>query len=71
VRLVFDVFERRRTVNGVFDYLVAPAVTLPRRPRSGPAKGEVEWTGRTATRSLMQGRGSWGRGSSTAFQMSG
>jgi DNA invertase Pin-like site-specific DNA recombinase len=43
IRLVFDVFERRRTVNGVLDYLVAHAVALPRRARSGPAKGEVEW----------------------------
>src|SRR4051794_33964750 len=43
VRLVFDVFERQRTVNGVLDSLVAHAVTLPRRTRSGPAKGEVEW----------------------------
>ena len=43
IRLVFDVFERRRTVNGVLDCLVAHAVALPRRTRSGPAKGEVEW----------------------------
>lgn len=43
VRLVFDVFERRRTVNGVLTYCATHGVVLPHRVRSGPAKGELEW----------------------------
>jgi DNA invertase Pin-like site-specific DNA recombinase len=43
VRLVFDVFERRGSLNGVLSYLVAHDVQLPYRIRSGPAKGELEW----------------------------
>src|SRR5215204_2493237 len=40
VRLVFDVFERRNTLNGVLAYLVSHDVQLPYRIRSGPTKGE-------------------------------
>lgn len=43
VRLVFDTFERRRTINGVLSYLVAHNIQLPFRARSGAAKGELEW----------------------------
>jgi DNA invertase Pin-like site-specific DNA recombinase len=43
VRLVFSVFERRSSLNGVLRYLVAHDVPLPYRIRSGPAKGELEW----------------------------
>jgi DNA invertase Pin-like site-specific DNA recombinase len=43
VRLVFDVFERRNTLNGVLAYLVSHDVQLPYRIRSGPTKGELEW----------------------------
>jgi DNA invertase Pin-like site-specific DNA recombinase/methylphosphotriester-DNA--protein-cysteine methyltransferase len=43
IRLVFDVFERRRSVNGVLAYCVAHDVRLPFRIRSGAAKGELEW----------------------------
>jgi DNA invertase Pin-like site-specific DNA recombinase len=43
VRLVFDTFERRRTINGVLSYLVAHDIQLPFRTRSGVAKGELEW----------------------------
>jgi hypothetical protein len=43
VRLVFDTFERRRTINGVLSYLVAHNIQLPFRVRSGAAKGELEW----------------------------
>ena len=43
VRLVFDVFERRHTLNGVLAYLVSHDVQLPYRIRSGPIKGELEW----------------------------
>ena len=43
VRLVFDTFERRRTINGVLSYLVAHDIQLPFRTRLGAAKGELEW----------------------------
>lgn len=43
VRLVFDTFDRRRTINGVLSYLVAHNIQLPCRARSGAAKGELEW----------------------------
>ena len=43
IRLVFDVFERRRTINGVLRYLVDHQVHLPYRVRSGAATGELEW----------------------------
>lgn len=43
IRLVFDVFERRRSVRGVLCYLVDHEIQLPDRIRSGPHKGEVRW----------------------------
>lgn len=43
IRLVFDVFERRRSVRGVLRYLVEHAIQLPDRVRSGAHKGEVRW----------------------------
>ena len=43
IRLVFDIFDRRRTINGVLSYLVDHHVRLPYRVRSGAAKGELEW----------------------------
>lgn len=43
IRLVFDVFERRRSVSGVLAYLVDHDIQLPDRVRSGPGKGEVRW----------------------------
>src|SRR4051812_11167570 len=43
VRLVFDTFERRRTINAVLSYLVAHDIQLPVRTRSGVTKGELEW----------------------------
>ena len=43
VRLVFDTFERRRTINGVLAHLVAHDIQLPCRVRTGAAKGELEW----------------------------
>ena len=50
IRLVFDVFERRRSVSGVLAYLVDHDIQLPDRVRSGPGKGEVRWGGRTGRR---------------------
>lgn len=43
IRLVFSVFERRGSLNGVLRYLVAHDLHLPYRVRSGPAKGELAW----------------------------
>lgn len=43
IRLVFDVFERRRSINSVVRYLADHDVNLPDRQRAGPARGEVTW----------------------------
>jgi DNA invertase Pin-like site-specific DNA recombinase/methylphosphotriester-DNA--protein-cysteine methyltransferase len=43
VRLVFDLFERHRSIDGVLAWCVAHDVRLPCRIRSGPAQGELEW----------------------------
>jgi DNA invertase Pin-like site-specific DNA recombinase len=44
IRLVFALFERRRSVSGVLRYLVDHDIRLPDRVRAGPDKGEVQWT---------------------------
>jgi DNA invertase Pin-like site-specific DNA recombinase len=44
IRLVFALFERRRSVSGVLRYLVDHDIRLPDRIRRGPHKGEVHWT---------------------------
>jgi DNA invertase Pin-like site-specific DNA recombinase len=38
LRLVFDIFERRRSAHGVVRYLAAHDVDLPDRARHGPAR---------------------------------
>src|SRR6478672_3228383 len=43
IRLVFDLFERRRTLQGVLQSLAAQEIRLPCRVISGLAKGELEW----------------------------
>ncbi|GLS33874.1 Site-specific DNA recombinase [Mesorhizobium albiziae] len=43
IRLVFAVFERRRSISGVLRYLVDHDIQLPDRIRSGPNKGDVRW----------------------------
>ncbi|MBD9453665.1 recombinase family protein [Rhizobium sp. RHZ02] len=43
IRLVFAVFERRRSISGVLRYLVDHDIALPDRIRSGPEKGDVCW----------------------------
>ena len=43
IRLVFDLFERFRTVGKVMRYLVDHDVRMPVRLRSGPHKDELEW----------------------------
>src|ERR671939_406763 len=41
--LFFNLFEQRRTINGVLVYLAAHDVRLPARLRGGPSKGELTW----------------------------
>jgi DNA invertase Pin-like site-specific DNA recombinase len=43
IRLIFDLFERFRTVGKVMRYLVEHEIRLPVRVRSGLRKGELEW----------------------------
>src|SRR5215211_4205221 len=43
IRLVFAVFDRRRSVNGLPHYLVDHDIQLPDRIRTGARKGEVRW----------------------------
>jgi len=43
IRLVFDLFERRRSARGVLQSLADHDIQLPDRVRSGPNKGEVRW----------------------------
>jgi DNA invertase Pin-like site-specific DNA recombinase len=52
VRLVFSVFRRLGTLNGLLRYLAGRQVQLPVRVHSGPAKGELEW--RRPTRETLQ-----------------
>lgn len=43
IRLVFELFERFRTVGKVMRYLVEHEVRMPVRTRGGVGKGELEW----------------------------
>lgn len=43
VRLVFEYFTCRRSVNGVLKWLVEDDVQLPIRPHFGANRGELEW----------------------------
>jgi DNA invertase Pin-like site-specific DNA recombinase len=43
IRLVFDLFERFRTVGKVLRYLVEHDIKMPVRTPGGPGKGELEW----------------------------
>jgi DNA invertase Pin-like site-specific DNA recombinase len=43
VRLVFEQFARRGSVNGLLCWLVRHDVKLPVRPHFGPNRGELEW----------------------------
>lgn len=51
VRLVFEQFARRGSVNGLLRWLVRHGVKLPVRPHFGPGRGELEW--RRANRVTM------------------
>lgn len=52
IRLVFDLFARIGTLNGVLQYLVRHGVRMPWRLRSGAAKGELDW--RAPNRATLQ-----------------
>src|SRR5689334_150383 len=52
IRLIFDIFSRYGSVNGVLGYLVAHDIQLPCRVRVGTAKGELEW--RRPSRTTLQ-----------------
>ena len=43
VELVFNLFERYATLNGVLQHLVRNGIQMPNRERSGPTKGNLEW----------------------------
>jgi DNA invertase Pin-like site-specific DNA recombinase len=43
IRLVFDLFDRFKTVGKVMTYLVEHDIRMPVRLRGGPGKGELEW----------------------------
>jgi DNA invertase Pin-like site-specific DNA recombinase len=43
VRLLFEQYRRRGSVNGLLKWLVRHDVKLPIRPHHGPNRGELEW----------------------------
>jgi len=43
VRLVFEQFDRKGTVNALLQHLVRQGVRIPVRLVAGPNKGEIEW----------------------------
>ena len=43
VSLVFSLFERYRTINGVLTHLVQHQMLMPQRIRTGAHKGDLEW----------------------------
>jgi hypothetical protein len=43
IRLIFDLFERFRTIGKVMVYLVEHDICMPVRVRGGLRKGELEW----------------------------
>jgi DNA invertase Pin-like site-specific DNA recombinase/methylphosphotriester-DNA--protein-cysteine methyltransferase len=73
VRLIFDLFERHRSIDGVLAWCVAHDVRLPYRIRSGPAQGELEWhrpnrhrLGRMLRNPTYAGAYTYGRGRAAA-----
>jgi DNA invertase Pin-like site-specific DNA recombinase len=43
INLVFDLFERYATINGVLKYLVKHKIQMPYRERTGLQKGDLVW----------------------------
>src|SRR5271163_1138436 len=50
LRLVFELFQRFRTVGKVLRYLVEHDIRMPVRTPGGPGKGELEWRPPTGPR---------------------
>lgn len=44
IALVFELFERQGTINAVLREMVRRGVCFPNRVRTGPRKGQLEWT---------------------------
>jgi DNA invertase Pin-like site-specific DNA recombinase len=43
IEMVFDVFKRYGTLNGVLQHFVRNGIQMPRRVRFGPSKGDLQW----------------------------
>jgi DNA invertase Pin-like site-specific DNA recombinase len=43
VRLIFDQFDRQRSLHGLLRYLVKHKIQMPVRPHSGANRGQLEW----------------------------
>ena len=43
IRLIFDLFDRLGSINGVLGYLVEHGIRMPIRPHGGPNRGQLEW----------------------------
>src|SRR5215472_13186728 len=43
IHLIFDVFDRVGTINGLLRYLVEHKIRMPIRPHAGPNRGQLEW----------------------------
>lgn len=43
VRLIFDQFDRQRSLHGLLRYLVKNQIKIPVRPHSGANRGQLEW----------------------------
>lgn len=43
IQMIFDLFERKRTIDGVLRNLVKENIRLPKRLTTGLNKGELEW----------------------------
>ena len=43
IEMVFNLFKRYGTLNGVLQHFVRNGIQMPSRVRQGPAKGDLEW----------------------------
>ena len=53
IRLVFELFERTRTVGGVLNYLTEHDIKMPVRRQDGPTRGDLNGTGPTGPRCII------------------
>ena len=44
IEFVFELFERHGTINAVLRQLVDRGISMPNRVRTGPSKGQLEWS---------------------------